>query len=105
LAWTIWGQFIDHDIEHSPSSDNDTFHIPIPRCDKFFDADCNGSRVIPFTRSIFNLSPTGVRTPINALTTWIDGSMIYGSSVAQSNNLRSFKQGKLRTDSTGRMLP
>ena len=89
MAFTIWGQFIDHDIEHSPSSDNDTFHIPIPRCDKFFDADCNGSRSIPFTRSIFINGP-GPRTPINALTAWIDGSMVYGTSEAQAAKLRSF---------------
>lgn len=104
MAFTIWGQFIDHDIEFSPSSDNDTFHIPIPRCDKFFDADCNGTRVIPFTRSIFINQP-GPRTPINALTAWIDASMVYGTSESQAKKLRSFVEGRLKTDISGRMLP
>ncbi len=81
LAWTIWGQFIDHDMEHSQSSDNEVFHIPIPRCDKFLDSDCNGTRVIPFTRSLFSTDARGVRTPLNALTAWIDASMIYGTSL------------------------
>lgn len=28
-------------------------HIPIPKCDKDFDNDCKGDRMIPFTRSLF----------------------------------------------------
>lgn len=105
LAFTIWGQFLDHDIEHSPSSADDLMHIPIPKCDKFFDADCNGTRVIPFSRSIFVREGSGPRAPINELTAWIDASMVYGASEEQAKKLRSFKEGKLKTDDTGRLLP
>lgn len=54
-------------------------HISVPRCDKIFDVDCKGGRAIPFTRSLF-AAGSFPRVPINDITTWIDGSMIYGST-------------------------
>lgn len=44
--------------------------------------------------------------PINDITTWIDGSMIYGSSNEHAKKLRTFIGGKLKTDDIGgRLLP
>lgn len=63
----------------------------------------DGSKVIPFSRSIFdpNSKP---KTPINSITTWLDGSVVYGSSEEQARKLRSLSSGKLRT-SNQNMLP
>jgi hypothetical protein len=45
-----------------------------------------------------------VRTNINQLTTWIDASMVYGSTMEVHKQLRAFKDGKLKT-SSGELLP
>lgn len=54
-------------------------NIPIPRCDFFLDLDCNGSRAIPFLRSMTD-PISSPKTPINSITTWIDASMVYGNT-------------------------
>ena len=41
----------------------------------------------------------GPREQINQVTGYVDGSTIYGSSVEESNHLRSFKNGLLKTQS------
>ena len=56
-----------------------------------------------YHRSEFD-STKEVRTNINQLSTWIDASMIYGSTKAIADNLRTFKNGRLKT-STGDLLP
>lgn len=92
----------------SAANENDTMHIPIPRCDKSLDFDCNGSRVIPFSRSIFSKESGlgGAKVPINGLTTWLDGSMVYGSTSEEMKKLRSFKDGKMKfEDDISRLLP
>lgn len=102
---TIWGQFIDHDIVHIPSSKTDSMIIRIPRCDKFLDSDCNGQRSIPFGRSLFS-NVSNPRLPFSDITFWIDGSMIYGSTETESKNLRSLNRGQLKVSGIdGRLLP
>lgn len=105
FLFTIWGQFIDHDIVHIPSSKTDSMIIRIPRCDKFLDSDCNGQRSIPFGRSLFSNKST-TRLPFSDITVWIDGSMIYGSTDIEAKNLRSFNRGQLKVSQIdGRLLP
>lgn len=42
---------------------------------------------------------------INKATSWIDGSFVYSTSEAWVAALRSFVNGSLRTDSTGKLPP
>src|SRR6516164_9407794 len=96
-----WGQFIDHDIELT--SDGTThIDIPVPPGDPVFPA---GS-VIAMTRAVIDPA-TGQNgkpaTAVNAITGWLDASMVYGSSQATSDFLR-LPDGHMKT-SDGNNLP
>ena len=78
MAFTIWGQFIDHDLTLTQVNEEEHADIEIPRCDPYFDAECRGNKKIPFKRSVFeNQHP---RKHNNSITHWLDGSNVYGST-------------------------
>ncbi|KFQ30899.1 Myeloperoxidase, partial [Mesitornis unicolor] len=100
-----WGQFVDHDLDFTPQTparvafrgkaDCDTscakqppcFPIKIPPNDpRIKDTrDC-----LPFFRSApACTSGRAIRDQINALTSFLDGSMVYGSEVPLANKLRN----------------
>uniref|UniRef100_A0A8C3H4E9 Uncharacterized protein n=1 Tax=Corvus moneduloides TaxID=1196302 RepID=A0A8C3H4E9_CORMO len=104
LMFMQWGQFIDHDLDFSPETparfpfsggtDCDTscakeppcFPIQIPLNDPRI---TNRRDCLPFFRS----APTctrgrAIREQINALTSFLDGSVVYGSEVAVAKRLR-----------------
>lgn len=103
MLFGTWGQFLDHDITLSAEGTTEKIDIPVPRCDEYFDPQCTGNQTIPYFRSEYNASQT-VRTNINQITAWIDASMVYGSTAAVHDRLRSYKEGKLKT-SAGDLLP
>ena len=115
-----WGQFIDHDLSLSPElDDNCTDRVengkcqftdicePIRVADRdpiFGSGTSNNGNCIAFSRSIsicedpnVPLVNGGIRTreQINVLTSFIDGSMIYGSDEEFARRLRLFKGGLL----------
>ncbi|MFG0255470.1 MAG: peroxidase family protein, partial [Rhodopirellula sp. JB053] len=101
----VWGQFIDHDISRTPSG-GESFDIEVPVGDEYFDPFATGTETISFTRSAYD-SETGTdtaREQINAITTWIDGSVIYGSDDETATALRTLSGGLLKT-SEGDLLP
>jgi peroxidase len=106
----IWGQFIDHDIDltQPPDAGGETFDVPVPAGDPYFDPNNTGTQVIGFTRSRFDpatgTGPGNPRQQPNQITAWIDGSMVYGSDAATAASLRTFVGGKLRT-SAGNLPP
>ncbi|XP_043846227.1 dual oxidase 2 [Dromiciops gliroides] len=73
--------------------------IQIPKGDKVFDPNYTGDVVLPFQRSQWDpqtgKSPNNPRDQVNQVTSWLDGSAIYGSSHSWSDALRSFSGGEL----------
>ena len=104
LFW-VWGQFLSHELHiFRPAEPEEHFNIPVSADDPFFPSNS----VIPFARSAFDIS-TGhnsahPREQINMVTSYIDGSNIYGSDPTRGAVLRTFKGGCLRT-SAGHLLP
>ncbi|NWV80267.1 PERE peroxidase, partial [Dasyornis broadbenti] len=104
LMFMQWGQFIDHDLDLSPETPAKFPFIGGPDCDIScakkppcfpIQIPANDPRItnrrdcLPFARS----APTctrgrAVREQINALTSFLDGSMVYGSEVAVAQQLR-----------------
>ena len=107
-----WGQFLDHDMDLGPE-----IEAECESC-KFTDI-CEPIRVFPtdlkfgvgtfqnadcleFRRAVPICKPgtTNILTPreqVNDLTSFIDGSMIYGSNRKQLRAVRQFRNGLLRT--------
>ena len=74
--------------------------IPLPPDEKIFTEE------IPFYRSQVypGTGVTNVRQQMNLNTSWIDGSMVYGSDSIRAKWMRTLKDGKMRT-SAGNLLP
>ena len=96
----VWGQFLDHDIGISPTDATDKASIPLPPDEPTFTNDIafSRSKVSAFTGSY------NARSPINLITSWIDGSQVYGSDTERAHWLRTFKNGQLKV-SRGDLLP
>ncbi len=89
-----WGQFIDHDLDLTRSGSTH-IDIPVPSGDALFP---DGS-VIAMTRAIVDPA-TG--TAANAITGWLDASMVYGSNAATAASLRE-PDGHMRTSAGGNL--
>ena len=100
-----WGQFLDHDIDETPTADPaEAFDIAVPAGDPFFDPASTGVVTIGLNRSDYELVD-GVRQHINAITAYIDASQVYGSDEERAFALRTLDgSGKLAT-SEGDLLP
>ena len=103
-----WGQFIDHDINLNDDNFTEIHNIQIPECDPIFDPGCTGTVTIRMFRSLSDPA-TGTnadnpRKHINEITSFIDGSGVYGSSEDRADWLRSHIDGKLKS-SAGNLLP
>ncbi|KAK7071018.1 hypothetical protein SK128_013626 [Halocaridina rubra] len=123
-----WSQFLDHDFTHTPfpmmpngegieccpngrMAPANQLH---PRClpidltgDAFFAQ--RGRNCMNFVRSMLAVGAGtectfGPAEQVNQLTAWIDGSMVYGSNVTQTRNLRTGRDGLL-SSSGNRHLP
>ena len=103
-----WGQFIDHDINLNDDNFNEPNDIPVPTCEPLFDPNCTGLETLRMFRSKSDPSTgTGIGNPrkhINDITSYIDGSAVYGSDINRAYWIRTFVDGKLKT-SSGDLLP
>ncbi|XP_073421308.1 myeloperoxidase-like [Dendrobates tinctorius] len=105
LMFMQWGQWLDHDTDLSPDTPirstffqgvdcekscmqaHPCFPLMIPLNDRRY---VNGSECIPMIRSapVCNLV-TPVREQINVLTSYVDGSQVYGSDIKLATILRN----------------
>lgn len=95
-----WGQFIDHDINLNDDNFNEPNNIPVPACEPLFDPNCTGIETLRMFRSksdpATGTSTANPRRTINDITSYIDGSAVYGSDAARADWLRSHVDGKLK---------
>ena len=107
-----WGQFLDHDLDLGPELEEECegcrkteicAPIPVPDLDRTFGAGTpNNGNCLPFRRGLpvcelekpLSFEP---REQINDITSFIDGSMIYGSNEELSKAVRAFRGGLLLT--------
>ena len=104
----MWGQFIDHDITLVMDSEHERVNISVPRFDAWMDPWGGGNAIIPVPRSLV-IEGTGdsfenPRRYANAITAYMDGSNVYGSTKERASWLRQFVDGKLKF-SDGNLLP
>jgi hypothetical protein len=96
-----FGQFMDHDMDLTPDG-GASFPIAVAPGDPI------GPAPLPFTRSQFDpatgTSTSNPRQQINAVTSFLDLSQVYGSDAATAAALRTGSGGQLKT-SPGRLLP
>lgn len=97
-----WGQFIDHDITLSPAETGEGANIPVPdESDILYSADFP---FIPMTRTDHITDISGVRQQVNAVTSFLDASNVYGSDNTTATVLRELTGGRMKTSPDG-MLP
>lgn len=96
--WTYFGQILDHTIAETHTG-NETMDIPIPADDYFFPK----GGVLPFTRTFKKKTPLGW-SPENVISSYVDGSSVYGVSSSLSDKLRAKSGGKMKLSSQ-RLLP
>lgn len=104
-----WGQFIDHDIDLTDGSADEPQNIAVPIGDPYFDPASTGTAVIPFNRALYDpdtgTDANNVRQQENEITSWIDGSMVYGSNDERAAALRQGDDSPFLATSNGNFLP
>ena len=102
-----WGQFLDHDLDLSGGAPvAEPFDISVPTGDSFFDPNSTGTATIGLNRTISTGGSVGSpREQINEVTSFIDGSAVYGSDLARSEGLRDLSSNGLLRTSAGNLLP
>ena len=100
----FFGQFLFNDmvLDGAPSwlacaQPGGAFPVDVPTGDPYFDALSKGGQQLPYNRSSFCWDESRVAKQINAVTSHIDGSTIYGSADDVAAKLRAFTGGRLRT--------
>lgn len=99
---TFWGQLIDHDLDLSKDTGEDSY-IEIPTGDPFFDPNSEGGKTMTLHRSNYT-EESGVREQITSISAYMDASNVYGSDDDTLKALREGDSAFLKT-SLGDLLP
>lgn len=111
---TFFGQLLDHDVGHTPTGNSksnllfkEDLDIPINKDDYLFFKVRSSGTELPMTRSVYTrqLTASAVRTQPNRLTSYIDGSVLYGSDGYRWHCLREKRSGRLRLMGKDKLLP
>lgn len=108
FSWQ-WGQFLDHDIDLTDGSADEPQNIPVPAGDRYFDPTGTGTEVIAFNRALHDPETgtdfTNPREQENEISSWIDGSMVYGSTDERAAALRVGPNSPFLKTSSNNLLP
>jgi hypothetical protein len=97
-----FGQFIDHDLDLTPTNPNNTLQILADSNDPGHMGNQTFARSV--TDPATGTSTSNPAQQVNAVTSYLDLSNVYGSTRAVADALRTFSGGQLKT-SPGNMLP
>lgn len=89
MFFTLFGQFLDHDLDFVKPSALFKSPIDVPKGDPLFDKSRKGGKTIPFSRSV--ALPKLINNTlgwINTVTSFMDGSQLYGSDGNKASNIR-----------------
>ncbi|GAB0492768.1 hypothetical protein MMPV_004037 [Pyropia vietnamensis] len=114
---TFFGQLLDHDVGHTPTGNGksnllfkEDLAIPVKKDDYLYFKVRSSGTELPMTRSVYNRrtlagKESTVRTQPNRLTSYIDGSVLYGSDGYRWHCLREKRSGRLRLMGKDKLLP
>ncbi|XP_014788035.1 dual oxidase isoform X1 [Octopus bimaculoides] len=109
--FAYFGQFLTLEVSNTnePGCPVEILNVKVPRCDEDFDDKCSGRHFIPYERVDYDrqsgVSPNNPRKQINQVTSFLDGSAIYGNNEVTANILRDWKTGKLDADDLWHKFP
>jgi hypothetical protein len=103
-----WIQFMVHDwVSHRTTYSRGVYEVPLPPDHPARRLYYQSKMYVPRTQDDPTRSDGEAGLPpttINEVTSWWDGSQIYGSDRKTADSVRSFREGKLRLDARG-LLP
>ncbi|ESO87606.1 hypothetical protein LOTGIDRAFT_235056 [Lottia gigantea] len=97
----FFGQQVVEEIMDSqrPGCPREFFNVKVPTGHPIYDREGKGNIEMPLLRTRFDqrtgYSPNNPRQQLNEITPYIDGGLMYGTSKAWTDTLRSFKNGEL----------
>ena len=95
----IFMQFLDHMTVLTDGDPQSNIDIPIPTGDPVFDPQSIGNQVMNLGGTKKGPGGDGLEPmPINFLTSYIDGSAVYGTTVERLNAMREHTGGRMRLE-------
>jgi hypothetical protein len=92
IVW-LWGQLIDHTVTLGPTDHTDNLYVNIT-CDPIYDKYCQGS-TMTISRTKYEYDEYGSRQQNNVLSSYIDGSSIYGHKPERIKKIRKYQYGQV----------
>jgi hypothetical protein len=101
-----WIQFENHNwFFHGRGTPDEVLEVTLEQNDDWPESPMRVRRTVPIPAHSSGVGKSGSIDYGNTETHWWDASQIYGSDQDTQNAVRSFKDGKLKIGSGGRLLP